>query len=271
MHDRVKNDIESLSKDLYLDQPDLWIDFQDRTNNNCFDELVLFLAAKFNYISIIKHAVGNDLIDLKSKSIKLEFNNIYNHLLYTSKQNKDHEIYNYLLSLYNKDHLEIKNDSNISENSITAEVDVEIHNTSVDSTNNLDEAHALENIFIPTYNCNHCGNNVFEHGYIVTENKTYKYNPINNSTSTFSSDIKDFVICNSCNNTLDDVTHSYLDGLCSIYNCTNCNTDLKTSGIVTNNTMSFENGNFIKSNTDYVCKNCNTKLTDKQITHFNLN
>ena len=68
MQPRVSEDIESLSKDLYLESPDLWIEFLDKVNDNIFDELVLFFATKYNYISIVVYAINNDLIDLNLKS-----------------------------------------------------------------------------------------------------------------------------------------------------------------------------------------------------------
>ena len=33
MNSKVKDDLESLSKNVYLESPDLWIDFVDKVNN----------------------------------------------------------------------------------------------------------------------------------------------------------------------------------------------------------------------------------------------
>ena len=46
MNSKVKDDLESLSKNVYLGSPDLWIDFVDKVNNEIIDEMVLFFAKK---------------------------------------------------------------------------------------------------------------------------------------------------------------------------------------------------------------------------------
>ena len=38
----IQDDLEGLSKKLYLESPDLWMDFLDKTGNNKFDEMVLY-------------------------------------------------------------------------------------------------------------------------------------------------------------------------------------------------------------------------------------
>ena len=77
----IEKDLENLSKNLYLESPDLWIEFLDKVNSGIFDELVLFFATKYNYISIIKYAIENNLIDINSKSRNKEFDTIYYHLV----------------------------------------------------------------------------------------------------------------------------------------------------------------------------------------------
>ena len=42
MKSSVKKDLDTLSKNLYLES-DLWIEFLDKVNSGIFDELVLFL------------------------------------------------------------------------------------------------------------------------------------------------------------------------------------------------------------------------------------
>ena len=64
----IEKDLDSLSKNLYLESPDLWIEFLDKINSGTFDELVLFFATKYNYISIVKYAIENHLIDINLKS-----------------------------------------------------------------------------------------------------------------------------------------------------------------------------------------------------------
>lgn len=73
MKSSIKKDLDTLSKNLYLESPDLWIEFLDKVNSGIFDELVLFFATKYNYISIVKYAIDNNLIDINSKSRNKEF------------------------------------------------------------------------------------------------------------------------------------------------------------------------------------------------------
>ena len=82
MQSIIEKDLDNLSKNLYLESPDLWIEFLDKVNAGIFDELVLFFATKYNYISIVKHAIQNKLIDIHSQSKNNDFNTIYDHLIY---------------------------------------------------------------------------------------------------------------------------------------------------------------------------------------------
>ena len=55
MKSSVKKDLDTLSKNLYLESPDLWIEFLDKVNSGIFDELVLFFATKYNYAVSYTH------------------------------------------------------------------------------------------------------------------------------------------------------------------------------------------------------------------------
>ena len=61
MNTKVKEDLELLSKNVYLESPDLWIDFVDKVNNEIIDEMVLFFAAKYDYISIIQYVLFSSI------------------------------------------------------------------------------------------------------------------------------------------------------------------------------------------------------------------
>ena len=50
----ISNDLDNISKKLYLESPEIWIDFSDKVGEEILDEMVLFYAAKFNYVSILK-------------------------------------------------------------------------------------------------------------------------------------------------------------------------------------------------------------------------
>ena len=76
MESNIEKDLDNLSKNLYLESPDLWIDYSDKISSGVFDELVVFFATKYNYISIVKHAIENKLIDIDSQSKNKDFNTI---------------------------------------------------------------------------------------------------------------------------------------------------------------------------------------------------
>ena len=101
MKSSIKKDLDTLSKNLYLESPDLWIEFLDKVNSGIFDELVLFFATKYNYISIVKYAIDNNLIDINSKSRNKEFATIYDHLVYVARQNNYKDFSDYFSNLKN--------------------------------------------------------------------------------------------------------------------------------------------------------------------------
>ena len=106
----INDDLEGLSKKLYLESPDLWMDFLDKTGNNKFDEMVLFFSAKYNYPNIIKYVIDNNLIDLDKPSKNKSFSSIRNHLL--SIANNNTKIKQYLLG--NNEYIDVNlTDKNI--------------------------------------------------------------------------------------------------------------------------------------------------------------
>ncbi|MCH1968175.1 hypothetical protein [Romboutsia hominis] len=115
----LEDSIEKLSKNLYLESPDLWIEFSGKVNDNIFDEMVLFFAIKYNYKSIVEHAISNNLIDLNAPSRNNDYPNIKEHLIFIAKQNKALDILNYLenpssCNDINEDTVEKKIDNSIS-------------------------------------------------------------------------------------------------------------------------------------------------------------
>ncbi|MGL6105098.1 hypothetical protein [Romboutsia sp.] len=242
----IKEDLELLSKDLYLESPDLWIEFLDKINDGVFDELVLFLATKYNHISIIKYAIENNLIDLNSKSKNKDFANIYEHLFYSSKQSKHKDVYNFLNSLKNS-----------SQSTNTTEKDTE---------------EAITEDTIPYFVCPNCKSNIFESGYIICENKVFKFSSKQNKPIEVSSSALNPVICNSCNCVVPDATPEKLELLCSISRCANCSEDLRTVGILDNTSLVYDakTDKFVSKHTDYSCQKCNHTLKKEQEKYFNL-
>ena len=126
MKSNVKKDLDTLSKNLYLESPDLWIEFLDKVNSGIFDELVLFFATKYNYISIVKYAIDNNLIDINSKSRNKEFATIYDHLAYVARQNNYKDFSDYFSNLKNPNKEISQNNENDKTNIKTKNKDINI-------------------------------------------------------------------------------------------------------------------------------------------------
>lgn len=243
MNSNVKEDLELLSKKVYLEVPDLWVDFLDKVNDEIIDEMVLFFATKNNYLSIVSYAINNRVVDIESKSKNNNFKNIYEHLLHTAKQSNSCEVYNFLVNI--DDH---------SEQVLTS-----------------DEEY-LSSDDMPSFICSNCKSNIFECGYIVNENKIYKFSKEHNKPIQTSSRLLDSVKCCNCNSIILDVTPKKLELLCNITNCNKCKSDLREVGIKDNEKLVYDkNSNtFISKKTNYTCNVCDTPLNEEQKVHFNL-
>ena len=126
MKSSIKKDLDTLSKNLYLESPDLWIEFLDKVNSGIFDELVLFFATKYNYISIVKYAIDNNLIDINAKSRNKEFATIYDHLVYVARQNNYKDFSDYFSNLKNPNKEISQNNENDKTNIKTKNKDINI-------------------------------------------------------------------------------------------------------------------------------------------------
>lgn len=243
MNANIKKDLESLSKKMYLEVPDLWIDFLDKVNDEIVDEMVLFFATKNDYLSIVSYAVDDNIIDLKSQSKNNSFKNIYEHLLHTAKQSNSSNVYNYLINIDNN-----------SEQVLTRD----------DESTVNDE--------IPSFICANCHCNVFEFGYIVNENKTYKFSKEHNKPIETEKEILETIKCGNCNSILIDTTPKKLELLCNITNCSKCKCDLRNVGIINNEKLVYDeqSNTFISKQYHYACNSCKTPVNKEQKIHFNL-
>ena len=250
MKSSIKKDLDTLSKNLYLESPDLWIEFLDKVNSGIFDELVLFFATKYNYVSIVKYAIDNNLIDINSKSRNKEFATIYDHLVYVARQNNYKDLSDYFSNLKNPNKEISKNNKNDKTNIKTKNKDINI----------------------PSVICKKCKSNIFEVGYIVSENKVFKYSPQKNKPVEIKKEELNSVVCLNCNSLIEDTTPKDLEALCNITTCIKCKNDLRTSGIVdkTNLIYNKELNKFDLGNTYYACCKCDNPISEQQKEFFNL-
>lgn len=251
MKANINDDLEALSKNLYLESPDLWIEFLDKVNGGIFDELVLFFATKYNYISILKYAINNNLININSKSRNKDFATIYDHLVYVAKQNNYEDISSFFDSLKNPNK-EVSKENTKSKKRI--------------ATENKEDA------IIPSVICKNCNSNIFEVGYIVCENKIFKYSSKEKKPIEISKEELNSVICCNCNSLIDNTTPSDLDALCNITTCINCKGDLRNTGIIDKRNLIYnkESNTFDLGNTYYACGKCEKEISNQQKSYFGL-
>lgn len=243
----LNEDIEALRKKVYLEDPDLWFKFTDKVNDNVFDEMILFYACKYNFLSIIKHAVDNNLIDLNSESHNKSFKTILSYLIFTSTQSNSKEIGEYLKNLLHK-HI------NVNEGLLK-------NDTSVEDSN-----------YLPQFLCPSCNLNIFEYGYSISEKVEFKFSPKENKTIETSRFVTDNIICCSCNQVIDNISANDLESICSIKNCNKCGIDLTVNGLIDKSKMDFDNSanKFIPKSTSYHCANCDNEIDEIQKNYFNI-
>lgn len=248
MKSSIKKDLDTLSKNLYLESPDLWIEFLEKVNDGIFDELVLFFATKYNYISIVKYAVDNNLLDLNIKSKNKDFATIYDHLLYVARQNNYKDFCDYFNNLKHQNKEIYQNNSEININ-----------------TKN-------ENTYIPSLICKKCKSNIFEVGYIVCENKIFNFSTKENKPIQIAKEDLDSVICYNCNSLIEDTTPKHLEDLCTITTCINCKNDLRNTGIFDKRNLIYnkDSNKFDLGETYYVCGKCEKILNNQQKNYFKL-
>lgn len=272
MKSQIENDLEILNKKLYLDSPGLWIDFNDKINDNKFDEFVLFIATKYDFKSILEFAYENKLIDFNSKSKNKDFDKIINHLLNTASLNNSINCLNYLNNFNKK---EFKNDElnyNILENKVLNNINninKNINNTQANKDNiqnyeNIDNNVSKE---IPIFKCTNCNENLFEKGYLVKELNKFAFQ--NNTLEKIESQITENIICGNCNFEI-NVTSKEMNELSTINLCDYCNNDLRNVKIIKSNSMNFDyNKNSFELDEDlFLCGECKNEINKTQKEFF---
>ncbi len=245
---RLNLDVEALSKSLYLENPDLWFDFLEKSSDKNFDEMSLFFAAKHNLVSIIKYAVEVNNFDLNSESKNKAFPSVKNHILNAAISENSSDVLNYLSSNTNES---IYSSDNKESNSN--------HSNSIDYTG-------------PLFNCPHCNVNIFEFGYNVLISSTCTYSSKDFKIIRSNPKELDKVVCANCNREIDTITPIALERITNIENCVTCGVHLPTSGILKETSVTFDKeDNIFKDNkTIYCCKSCRKPLENDQLQHFNL-
>lgn len=233
---QLDNDIENLSKLLYLDNPDLWMDFMSKSTDKNFDEMSLFFATKNDMVSILRYAVEENNFDLSLPSKNKSFASIRDNLLDVAISDNAKHALDYL------------------------------------STGNIDTTLDNNSVIDIEYNCPNCKSNIFESGYNVLITSTCTYS--NQEKKIVRSTPKELetVICSNCNFELKDVTPAKLENLTNIESCYNCGSNLTSSGIVKEVNFSYnkKENKFTDGEMSYCCKSCRNTLEMNQLEHFNL-
>ncbi|MEG0857754.1 MAG: hypothetical protein RRZ84_05515 [Romboutsia sp.] len=250
----ILGDLETISKSLYLESPELWIDFSDKIADQNLDEMVLFYATKYNYVSILKFVCEHQIVNLEAPSKNKNFSSIIKHLIAVASEFNSLDVYNYLTK-----------DKNTS-NHVDTEEKVENKEVKEDKTINSKE------IYYPNFNCPCCDSNIFKNGYKISDEIIYTFSPDNNKCEESSRLRNENIFCCTCNAFIDNISLDSLQKICSINNCTKCGEDLTKIGIdqKINMKLDLNTNRFVPSKDIFVCSSCQEPLNKLQIQHFSL-
>lgn len=244
MNTAIDNDLEALSKKLYLESPDLWIEFLDKVGEKTIDEMVLFFATKYNFSSIVKFSMDNDRLNLDTPSKNSSYASIRAHLIATAKQYNCTECLD-LLSGTNKNKLH---------------------------TATIKQEATKQEPSLPTFICTNCKSNIFECGYRIINNTVHKFSISDNKLIELDESEPNKILCNNCNKVVVDATLDKIENICKIQCCNFCGMDLTKVGILDTSKLEFnsKNNKFISKSTHHSCGNCNNDINENQKIHFNL-
>lgn len=233
---QLDTDIDRLSKLLYLDNPDLWMEFIGKSNDRNFDEMSLFFAVKNDIISILRYAVEENNFDLNLPSKDRNFESIKENLLDVAIKENSKLTLDYLSTL----------ESNNPSNTI--------------SSSDLE------------YICPNCKSNIFQSGYNVLISSTCTYSNLSKKIVRSTPKELDVVICSNCNFKIEEVTPSKLEHLTNVENCYNCGSCLTNNGVVKEVSINYnkDTNTFSDGDKSYCCKSCRNSLAINQLEYFNL-
>ncbi len=305
----ILKDLKELERKVYLDSPEIFVDFADKIADNQLDEMVLFFATKYDYLSIVQFIVSNNIVDLNSPSKNTQFPTIKDHILEAAIQFGAKDIQEYLLNynpqnneyyttaeenienfiknvseklsdFYNQLDTEESSEDDNTENT-TSEADTtedikeektEIESkTEAENTENEDSSDVVSS-YEPKFICPNCSSNIFETGYATSEKVTYKYSKEDKGVKAISKEQENCVVCCKCGYNIEQLNPAFLENICTVQNCKKCGKDLTSTGIVTKVKTEYDNdsNSFITAKKSYHCAECDNELTDYQINYFKL-
>lgn len=251
----ILGDLEDISKHLYLESPELWIEFCDKVADEIIDEMVLFYASKYNHHNVLRFVEDNNILDLNSPSRNKNFSSIKTHLIAVSVEFNSLDVYQYLTKKTNTNNKVVTNNQNTK-------------NTQV---NTLEQSSSDDSSYFPKYICQMCNSNIFKSGYKVIEEIKYTYNDKTQKCEEFSRSNNKAIFCCNCNNPLKGLSLDLLEKICFINNCTKCGENLALIGIEQKVKMTLDKNNkFIPSQKNYVCPCCQNELNKYQLKFFNI-
>ena len=300
----IIKDLKELERKVYLDSPEIFVDFADKIADNQLDEMVLFFATKYDYLSIVQFIVSNNIVDLNSPSKNTQFPTIKDHILEAAIQFGAKDIQEYLLN-YDpqkeedyanlEDNLEsfIKNvseklsdlysqldmedesedtDSKADENVETTTEDIAEENTETETKIDTEDNNSIVSSYEPKFICPNCNTNIFETGYSTLEKVAYKYSKEDKGVKPISKEQVNSVTWCKCGYTIEQLNPAFLENICTVQNCKKCGKDLTSTGIVTKVKTEYDNdsNSFITAKKSYHCAECDNELTDYQVNYFKL-
>ena len=267
----ILNDLKDLEKKIYLDSPEVFVDFADRIAENNLDEMVLFFATKYNYLSIVKFILNNDIVNLNNPSKNKQFATVKEHILAAATQFNAKDI-------YYKEPNKAKTPQSKKEDVADTKPNTDKPET-VESTQNTDknadskvEQPQQSNMYEPKFICPNCSCNIFETGYSISEKVNYKYSKDEKKLVVTSKEQENAVTCSKCGYTIEQLNPAFLENICTVQNCKKCGKDLTSAGIVTKMKTEYdsESNSFITSKKSFHCAECDSELTDYQVNYFKL-
>ena len=305
----ILNDLKDLEKKIYLDSPEVFVDFADRIAENNLDEMVLFFATKYNYLSIVKFILNNDIVNLDNPSKNKQFATVKEHILAAATQFNAKDIYDYIVNYDTKLEEENTEDDDIetflktvgeklsdlcggyykepnkAKTSQSKKEDVADTKPNTDKPETVESTPSTDkntdskveqlqqsNMYEPKFICPNCSCNIFETGYSISEKVNYKYSKDEKKLVVTSKEQENAVTCSKCGYTIEQLNPAFLENICTVQNCKKCGKDLTSAGIVTKMKTEYdsESNSFITSKKSFHCAECDSELTDYQVNYFKL-